>query len=187
MSSVKGTPAYWKQFLYDVLAMVKQLGIPTYFLTLSCADLRWEELPYIINKLSNLVLSYEELKKLSYQEQCNLLNNNPVLVARHFQYKIEVFFREIILDGNLWKTKYYAICIEFQERDSSHVHSFLWIFNTPNIENEAAYLELIEKTVNEQLPDHLSDPEIFVLVKTYQIHTQSRTCWKYNKNECRIS
>ena len=39
MSSVKGTPAYWKQFLYDVLAMVKQLGIPTYFLTLSCADL----------------------------------------------------------------------------------------------------------------------------------------------------
>ena len=31
---------YWKQLLYDVLAMVKQLGIPTYFLTLSCADLR---------------------------------------------------------------------------------------------------------------------------------------------------
>ena len=39
MSSVKGTPAYWKQFLRDVLAMVKQLGIPTYFLTLSSADL----------------------------------------------------------------------------------------------------------------------------------------------------
>ena len=35
-SSVKGTPAYWK-VLYDVLAMAKQLGIPTYFLTLSCA------------------------------------------------------------------------------------------------------------------------------------------------------
>ena len=34
MSSVKGTPAYWKKFLYDVLAMFKQLGIPTYFLTL---------------------------------------------------------------------------------------------------------------------------------------------------------
>ena len=24
MSSVKGTPAYWKQFLYNVLVMVKQ-------------------------------------------------------------------------------------------------------------------------------------------------------------------
>ena len=31
MSSVKGTPTYLKQFLYDVLAMVKQLEIPTYF------------------------------------------------------------------------------------------------------------------------------------------------------------
>ena len=39
MNSVKGTPAYWKQFLYDVLAMVKPLAISTYFLTLSCADL----------------------------------------------------------------------------------------------------------------------------------------------------
>ena len=51
MSSVKRTRAYWKQFLYDALAiMVKQLGTPTYFLTLSCAELRWEELQYIINK-----------------------------------------------------------------------------------------------------------------------------------------
>ena len=105
MSSVKGTLAHWKQFLFDVLAMVKQLGIPTHFLTLSCADLRWEELPYIINKLNNLGLSDEELKNLSYQESCNLLSNNPVLVARLFQYKVEVFFKEIILDGPLGKTK----------------------------------------------------------------------------------
>ena len=31
MSSVKGTPSYWKQFLYYVLAMVKPLSIPTFF------------------------------------------------------------------------------------------------------------------------------------------------------------
>ena len=101
MSSVKGTPAYWKQLLYDVLAMAKQLGIPTYFLTLSCADLRWEELQYITNNLNNLELSEKELKNLSYQERCNLLNDNPVQVARHFQYKFEVFFKEIIIDGQL--------------------------------------------------------------------------------------
>ena len=57
MSSVKGTPAYWKQFLYNIFAMVKQLGIPTYFLNLSSTDLRSEEFPYIINKLKNLGLS----------------------------------------------------------------------------------------------------------------------------------
>ena len=62
MRSIKGTPAYCKQFLYDVLAIVKQLRIPTYFLTLSCAEVRWKELPYIMNKLNNLGLSDEELK-----------------------------------------------------------------------------------------------------------------------------
>ena len=77
-----------------MLAMVKQLGIPIYFLTLSCADLRWEELPYIINKFNNLELSDKELKNLSYQERCKFLNNNLVLVARHFQYKVEVFLKK---------------------------------------------------------------------------------------------
>ena len=30
MSGIKGTPAYWKKFLFDVLAMVRQLGCPTF-------------------------------------------------------------------------------------------------------------------------------------------------------------
>ena len=39
INAIKGTPAYWKKFLHEVLAIVKKLGIPTFFLTLSCADL----------------------------------------------------------------------------------------------------------------------------------------------------
>ena len=165
MNSVKGTPAYWKQFLYDVVAMVKQLGIPTYFLTLLFADLRWGELPYVVNKLINLRLSDEELKNLSYQERFNMLNNKPVLVARHSQHKVEVFSTEIILDGLLGKTKYYAIRIEFQERGSPHVHSFIWIFNATNIQNEDAHIEFIEKAINAHLQDHLNE-----------VHGHSRTC-----------
>ena len=30
MNCIKGTPAYWEKFLFDLLAMVKQLGIPTF-------------------------------------------------------------------------------------------------------------------------------------------------------------
>ena len=41
---------------------MKQLQILLYILTLFCADLRWEELPYIKNKLNNQRLSEEELK-----------------------------------------------------------------------------------------------------------------------------
>ena len=55
MNMLKGTPAYWKRFLLEVLAMVKVLGLPAYFMTLSCADLRWNELVEIIQKLTGLM------------------------------------------------------------------------------------------------------------------------------------
>ena len=103
------------------------------------------------------------------------------------QYKVEVFFKDTILDGSFRKTKYYAIRIEFQERGSPHVYSFIWIFNAPNVENEAAYIEFIEKTINAQSPNHFNDPEFFELVETYRVHAHSRTYWKQNKNECRFS
>ena len=66
----------------------------------------------------------EELKSLSYRERSNLSNYIPVLLTIHFQYKVEVFFREIILDGPLHKTKHYAILIQSQKSGSTHVHSF---------------------------------------------------------------
>ena len=47
--------------------------------------------------------------------------------------------------------------------------------------------EFVEKTRNAQLDDHFNDPEPFELVKTYHVHSHSRTCWKYNKNECHFS
>ena len=59
-----------------------------------------------------------------------------------------------------WGKEIYAIRIEFQERGSPHVHTFIWIFNAPYIENEALYIEFIEKTINPQLPNHLNDPEL---------------------------
>ena len=116
MNSIKGTPAFSKKFLFDVLAMVKQLGVPTFFMTLSSADLKWNELVSIINKLHKLNMSEEDIENLTYHERCRLLNSNPVLVVRHFQYQVEVFFKEIAVDGPLGKTKYYAIRVEFQVR-----------------------------------------------------------------------
>ena len=70
MNCIKGTPAYWKKFLFDVLTMVKQLGIPTFFMTLSSADLKWNELISIINKLNKQGLSDEDISNLAYDQRC---------------------------------------------------------------------------------------------------------------------
>ena len=42
LKNVRGSPAYWQDQLYDVLAMSQTLGIPIWFLTLSAADLYWD-------------------------------------------------------------------------------------------------------------------------------------------------
>ena len=50
MNAIKIDPAHWERFLHDVLAMVKQLGIPISFLTFSCDDLHENELISVISK-----------------------------------------------------------------------------------------------------------------------------------------
>ena len=70
VNSIKGLPAYLKKFLFDVLAMTKQLGIPTFFMTLSSAELKWNELFSIINKLHKPYFLEENIKNLSYQDRC---------------------------------------------------------------------------------------------------------------------
>ena len=152
MNSIKGTPAYWKRFLFDVLAMVKQLGVPTFFMTLSSADLKWNELVSMIKKLHKLNMSQEDIENLTYHDRCPLLNSNPVLVARHFQYRVEFFFKEIVVDGPSGKTKYYAICAEFQVRGSPHVHCFLWVASAPVLtsKNKEKYVTFVDQRLYKQ-------------------------------------
>ena len=101
MNSTKGTRAYWKKFLHQFLMMVKQLGTPTFFLTLSCADLRWNELISIVFKLNGIDIADKGIDRLSYHEGRDTLNKNPVLVARHFHYRVGMFFKVIVLDSIL--------------------------------------------------------------------------------------
>ena len=70
--------------------MVKHLGIPTFFMTLPCADLRRNKLIMVISKLNSFM---EDIEKMSYQERCKALNKNIALVARHFQYRVETVFK----------------------------------------------------------------------------------------------
>ena len=52
----------------EVVAMVKQLGIP---MTLSCADLRWPELFPIISRIQGKDISEGEVDALCYDAQEN--------------------------------------------------------------------------------------------------------------------
>ena len=153
-------------------------------MTLSCADLYWNELISIIAKLKGENLQEEHINNMDFFEQCTYLNMNPVLLARHFQYRFEVFFKVIVINGPFGKVKYHAIRVEFQVRGSLHIHSFLWIVNAPILskDNVVEYTQFIDGIVKAFVPDIHENPELFDLVTTYQVHSHSKSCRKY-KNE----
>jgi len=79
-----GSPAYQQKFLFEVLAMVKNLGVPSWFLTLSCADLRWQDLYHIFAKIYVHQMTDDRIDNLSYVQKCSMLNLSPAIVARTF-------------------------------------------------------------------------------------------------------
>ena len=187
MNTIKGTPAYWKKFLYEVLAMVKQLGLPTFFMTLSCADLHWNELVSIIARLNGENLNENDINNMDFFERCHYLNLNPVILARHFQYRVEIFFKVIVINGPLGKVKYHAIRVEFQVRGSPHVHSFLWVIDAPILtaDNVKEYRQFVDSIIKSFVPNVNEDQELFHLVTTYQVHSHSKSCRKYKNEKCR--
>ena len=169
LRQIPGTPPYWQKFMYEVIAMVKQLGIPTWFMTLSCADLRWPELFQIIARTQGKNLTDEQVDALSYNERCSLLNLNPVIVAKHFQYRVETFFTEVLLSSAnpIGKIVYYALRIEFQMRGSPHLHALIWTSDCPKLTSETKedYIDYIDQRVHAYLPNEDQDPELHDLVK----------------------
>ena len=73
MNSITGTLACWKKFKSKVLAMVKQLGVPIFFLMLSCAELRWDELIKIKEKLNKADKVDADMSDLSNHERSSIL------------------------------------------------------------------------------------------------------------------
>ena len=57
-------------------------------------------------------MSDENINILSYFQKCEILNENPVFVARHFQYRVEVFFTKNISQSNVVITLVVSLQIE---------------------------------------------------------------------------
>ena len=154
--------------MFEVLAMIKQLRLPSFFMTLSCADLRRDKLISIIASLKGDNIQDEDIQNMDFFTRCSY-HLNSVLLARHFQYRVKIFFQVIVLDGRLGKVKYHAIQIEFQVSGSPHVHSYLWMLDAPILSKYSInkHILFVDSIVKATLPNFKVDPSLFDLVTTY--------------------
>ena len=104
--------------------MIRQLGTPTWFFTLSAADLKWPDMIQAIARQYGVHYTDDEVTALSFDEKSNWLKRNPVTAARHFHYRLNVLFQDFLkfTAKPLGEIVDYAIRIEFQARGSPHMH-----------------------------------------------------------------
>lgn len=187
MRNIRGTSAYWHKAYTDLLAMVKNLGPPHWYLTLSCNDLNWRDM------LKALLVADNRpnfpVEELTFSEKQHLVESYPVTLSRHFMLRLNSLFSRIrrehdpILGRKVidfwWR-------IEFQLRGSPHVHMVLWSSDMPPFDSTEG-TELLERVVTCEVPDAESDPEMHDLVVQLQTHRHTQTCYKNNRNVCRFS
>ena len=79
-------PHHITSVLFEVLAMIRQLGTPTLFFTFSAADMKWTNMIQCIARQYGVSYTDEQEPALSFDEKSRWLRCNPVTAARHFQY-----------------------------------------------------------------------------------------------------
>ena len=92
LQSVRGTKQFWFLKKSDVMAMIREYGSPTLFLTLSCAEYEATDIERYLRKVNNVSGSYPIGR---------LCTEDPISVSRKFSQKFRDFFITVLLQGQV--------------------------------------------------------------------------------------
>ncbi|XP_026120183.1 LOW QUALITY PROTEIN: uncharacterized protein LOC113099530, partial [Carassius auratus] len=188
---VRGTPPYWMSTQKDLFALIRQLGIPTFFASFSSADLRWPEMMNTIIKQEGKQINVDEL---DWSEKCGLIRRNPVTAARMFDHRWHCFLKNVIMSPAkpIGEIKDYFYRVEFQQRGSPHVHCLFWVEDAPKLndhdaDNDALVADFIDTYITCETPPE-NDTVLYETVNSVQKHStrHSKTCRKKN-TVCRFN
>ncbi len=184
-SRMRNTPPYYGHKKKNLLAVVRQEGMPSLFFTQSCADTRWPELLKVLGKLiDDKDYTDEEIEDMSPIERYRLVAADPVTVVRYFENKCHKFQQHIM---NLRGSSRRFLRREFQNRGSPHSHEIHWIAGAPvydpdKPENDKDVIEFIDTWISTKIE---VNPEEEKYLK-YQIHKHSNSCRKRGEAICRF-
>ncbi|CAF1650536.1 unnamed protein product, partial [Rotaria magnacalcarata] len=173
--------------------MTRQIDFPTFFLTLSCADLRWKEFVDNFERPTGGIIK----ESYTFEEKTLLLRANPVLAARLFERRLTSLMN-LFIKGGAWclgKVKDWFSRIEMQLRGSPHSHMPIRVENAPKYngphtdeKTREAIVTFCDKYITTRFPSLNEDAELHNLIKEVQTHSRnhSKSCLKYNKTMCRF-
>ena len=113
---------YFEDAKRSVMALLRQNGCPSVFLTLSSAEFDWPELlREVAETVYRRCFTMDEIKQLSDREKNKLISENYVQTTIHFQKRVEKIFALMgypffDVRKNQYHASSYFYRIEFQLR-----------------------------------------------------------------------
>ncbi|KAK8772606.1 hypothetical protein V5799_024149, partial [Amblyomma americanum] len=188
MKGVPNNVQYWHTRKGELFAMIRQLGKPTAFLTLSASEMHWPDLLKLLKKLkvAKDEVDYDEEEMDRYYAAV-LVNEDPMVCAIYFEHMVRVTM-QILCNKRISPFRpnhvvEYFKRIEFQHRGSAHAHILLWLANAPN-----------EQVENGGMPETVALPERILSLNNEalvrprcQRHEHTHTCYKGSRKTCRFN
>ncbi len=182
---MRNTPPYYGGKKKNLLAAIRQCGMPALFFTQSCADTRWPELLKVLGSLIDKKdYTDREIEKMDYVDRNRLVAADPVTVVRYFENKCHKFQQHIM---NLRGSCRQFLRREFQHRGSPHSHEIHWVNDAPiydpnRPENDKLVIQFIDSWISTEV--EVKEEEKKYL--KYQIHKHSTSCRKRGEAICRF-
>ena len=192
LSNDRTSPVYWPLKKRELMAMIRTLGIPTFFLTLSAAETRWPELIVILVRiLENKEISQEEVDQISWEHKCNLIRKDPVTCARYFDRRLRELFKLIRTPGGPfeeYEVDDFYIRIEFQHRGSPHAHCIVYLKNAPKFDKERPESRAACEALIDRFITFRRDKEEMEHLYSLQFHKHTDSCKRMleEKTVCRF-
>ena len=189
LRALRGSPPYFEKAKKDIFAMIRQLGSATLFCGFSSTETQWIHLLRILGKLvDGKEYTDNELENLNWEEKSRLIQSDPVTCARHFDYQINQFIQNFLLstEAPLGKIADWFYRVEYQQRESPHIHKLIWLENAPTFgeDFDGDVVSFVDKIVTCEIPN--DNPDLLALVNR-QVHGYSHTCRKKSKSVCRFN
>jgi hypothetical protein len=139
-----GSPRYMQKLFHDSMVLVRVLGKPDLFVTMTCNP-TW---PEILDEL----------------EPGQSPPDRPDIVVRIFELKLKALMDEITKKNVMGETIAFCYTIEFQKRGLPHAHILLWLKDKVND------CDLVDKIVCAEIPDLERQPQLYAAVAKHMMH-----------------
>ena len=119
--TLRNSPPYLEAKKKEVFAMIRQLGLPTWFGSFSSADTRWTDLLRILVQLNEgKTITDDEAKSMSWSERTKLVQQDPVTCVRYFDHRVQEFIKTVLKSDHHPIGKLRAFSIELSSSKGVH-------------------------------------------------------------------